>query len=98
MRLAWFRASPLPPPGTLDEIAPIVEQLRRRHAIEIITSANADDFVWQQHHAPVDLCVYELENAPAAAFMWAYLFRYPGLLITSGAWPGIAIRIVAAIT
>jgi glycosyltransferase involved in cell wall biosynthesis len=41
----------------------------------------AHDFVWKQQRAPYDLVVYQLGNAPWHDYMWAYLARYPGLVI-----------------
>jgi glycosyltransferase involved in cell wall biosynthesis len=42
---------------------------------------SAHDFVWKQQRAPYDLVVYQLGNAPYHDYMWAYLARYPGLVI-----------------
>jgi glycosyltransferase involved in cell wall biosynthesis len=42
---------------------------------------SAHDFVWKQQRAPYDLVVYQLGNAPWHDYMWAYLARYPGLVI-----------------
>ena len=42
---------------------------------------DAHDFVWKQQLAPYDLVVYQLGNAPCHDYMWAYLVRYPGLVI-----------------
>ena len=41
----------------------------------------AHDFVWKQQRAPYDLIVYQLGNAPWHDYMWAYLVRYPGLVV-----------------
>ena len=41
----------------------------------------AHDFVWKQQRAPYDLVVYQLGNARWHDYMWAYLARYPGLVI-----------------
>ena len=42
---------------------------------------DAHDFVWKQQRAPYDLTVYQLGNAPCHDYMWAYLARYPGLVV-----------------
>jgi glycosyltransferase involved in cell wall biosynthesis len=42
---------------------------------------DAHDFVWKQQRAPYDLAVYQLGNAPWHDYMWAYLVRYPGLVV-----------------
>ncbi len=42
---------------------------------------SAHDFVWRQREAPYDLVVYQLGNATCHDYMWAYLTRYPGLVI-----------------
>jgi hypothetical protein len=85
VRLAWFRATACPPPRSLDPTAAVIERLSAAHDLLVVTPAEAHDFVWQNFHTPVDLCVYELDDRPAAAFLWPYLFRFPGLLVVSGA-------------
>ena len=42
---------------------------------------DAHDFVWKQQRIPYDLVVYQLGNAPCHDYMWAYLARYPGLVV-----------------
>jgi glycosyltransferase involved in cell wall biosynthesis len=42
---------------------------------------SAHDFVTRQALAPYDLVVYQLGNAGCHEFMWAYLLRYPGLVV-----------------
>ena len=42
---------------------------------------DAHDFVWKQQRTPYDLVVYQLGNAPCHDYMWAYLARYPGLVV-----------------
>lgn len=41
----------------------------------------AHDFVWKHCGEPYDLVVYQLGNAPCHDYMWAYLVRYPGLVV-----------------
>jgi glycosyltransferase involved in cell wall biosynthesis len=42
---------------------------------------DAHDFVWKQRRTPYDLVVYQLGNASCHGYMWAYLARYPGLVV-----------------
>ena len=82
MRIAWF--SPLPPTrsGIAAYSAEVLPLLTTRgHEIEIFTAAAASDFVWKQRRSPYDLTVYQLGNAECHDYMWAYLFRYPGLVV-----------------
>jgi glycosyltransferase involved in cell wall biosynthesis len=41
----------------------------------------AHEFVWRHRRQPYDLTVYQLGNAECHNYMWAYLFRYPGLVV-----------------
>ena len=41
----------------------------------------AHDFVWKHAREPYDLVVYQLGNATCHDYMWAYLARYPGLVV-----------------
>jgi glycosyltransferase involved in cell wall biosynthesis len=41
----------------------------------------AHEFVWRHRRKPYDLTVYQLGNAECHNYMWAYLFRYPGLAV-----------------
>ena len=45
------------------------------------TAFDAHDFVWMHQRRPYDLIVYQLGNAPCHDYMWAYLVRYPGLVV-----------------
>jgi glycosyltransferase involved in cell wall biosynthesis len=42
---------------------------------------SAHDFVWKHRRNPYDLTVYQMGNATCHGYMWAYLFRYPGLVV-----------------
>ena len=82
MRIAWF--SPLPPtPSGIAaysaELLPLLES--RGHTLERFTATTAADYVWKQRRAAYDLTVYQLGNASWHDYMWAYLFRYPGLVV-----------------
>ena len=91
MRLAWF--SPLPPvrSGVATVNANLLPRLDEGLAIDRFVAAlasrdhanvfDAHDFVWKQRRAPYDLVVYQLGNASCHDYMWAYLARYPGLVV-----------------
>lgn len=42
---------------------------------------NAYDFIWKNLEHPYDLVIYQLGNAPCHDYMWAYVARYPGLVV-----------------
>src|SRR4051812_34596585 len=42
---------------------------------------SAHEFIWRTRLEPYDLVVYQLGNAPCHDYMWAYLARYPGLVV-----------------
>lgn len=94
MRLACF--TPLPPErsGIARYAAELLPVLARRHAIDVYTSEpgaqdaldgieafSAHDFVSKHGQRPYDLVVYQLGNARCHDYMWAYLARYPGLVV-----------------
>lgn len=90
MRLAWF--SPLPPShsGIAAYSAELLPRLDATHHIDRFVDRaprpgdanvwSAHDFVWKHRRQPYDLTVYQLGNASCHDYMWAYLFRYPGLV------------------
>lgn len=71
VRLAWFAPTP-------DDVA---LELARRHDVDHYDARNAHDFVWKHFRTPYDLTVFELADSPAHAFVWPYLFHYPGVAI-----------------
>jgi glycosyltransferase involved in cell wall biosynthesis len=82
VRVAWF--SPLPPVRSgissySAEVLPLLES--PSVAIDRYPESAAHDFVWQMRRRPYDLVVYQLGNAPCHDYMWAYLARYPGLVV-----------------
>lgn len=93
MRVAWF--SPLPPTrsGIAAYSAEVLELLHSSHAIDVFVDRtfpasglpcpvrDAHDFIWQHRLDPYDLVVYQLGNAPCHDYMWAYLARFPGLVV-----------------
>jgi glycosyltransferase involved in cell wall biosynthesis len=81
MRLAWF--SPLPPTrsGIAAYSTELLPELSAAHVIDSYDEASAHDFVWKHRRHPYELVVYQLGNAPCHDYMWAYLARYPGLVV-----------------
>jgi len=79
--IAWF--SPLPPvrSGIAAYSAELVPRLGASFTIDPYPESTAHDFVWRARQHPYDLVVYHLGNAPCHDYMWAYLVRYPGLVI-----------------
>src|SRR5436190_4717339 len=79
--IAWF--SPFPPTrsGIAAYSAELLPQLRERFVIDSYPESAAHDFVWRMRRQPYDLVVYQLGNAPCHDYMWAYLVRYPGLVV-----------------
>lgn len=91
MRVAWF--SPLPPvrSGIAAYSAELLPLLAGDDIIDAFVdrsagaapsgAVDAHDFVWKHRRHPYDLVVYQLGNAPCHDYMWAYLVRYPGLVV-----------------
>jgi glycosyltransferase involved in cell wall biosynthesis len=81
-RLAWF--SPLPPStsGIAAYSADVLPLLAARGlAIDTFSELNAHEFVWRHRRSPYELTVFQIGNASCHDYMWAYLFRYPGLVV-----------------
>lgn len=83
-RIAWF--SPLPPArsGIAAYSAELLPRLREQFVIDSYPESpesSAHDFVWRARRQPYDLVVYQLGNARWHDYMWAYLARYPGLVV-----------------
>ena len=89
MRLAWF--SPLPPvrSGVSAYTVDVLAGLDRAFLVDAYVDGatpgarifSAHDFAWRNRLEPYDLVVYQLGNAPCHDYMWAYLARYPGLVV-----------------
>jgi glycosyltransferase involved in cell wall biosynthesis len=91
LRLAWF--SPLPPvrSGIAADNAELLTQLDRDFAIDRFVESppaeradrvfDAHDFVWKHKRDPYNLVVYQLGNNAHHDYIWAYLTRYPGLVV-----------------
>jgi len=71
VRLAWFAPEP-------DDVA---LELARTHHVDRFDAARAHDFVWQHARAPYDLTIFELADSAAHAYVWPYLFHYPGIVV-----------------
>jgi glycosyltransferase involved in cell wall biosynthesis len=52
-----------------------------RRAAGLIDVFDAHDFLWKHRRDPYNLVVYHLGNAPWHDYIWAYLARYPGLVV-----------------
>jgi len=85
MRIAWFRDTALDPTDPLDDTAPLIDELRSAHEIDVIVEQTAHDFVWQHILRPWDLCVFELDNTRAHQFVSAYLLNYAGVVFLRSA-------------
>ncbi len=85
MRIAWFRDTAPDPTDPLDGTAPLIDELRSAHEIDVIVEQTAHDFVWQHILRPWDLCVFELDNTRAHQFVSAYLLNYAGVVFLRSA-------------
>lgn len=81
MRVAWF--SPFPPvrSGISAYSVDLLPLIEASFVIDRYPESAAHDFVWRARRQPYDLIVYQLGNAPCHDYMWAYLARYPGLVV-----------------
>jgi hypothetical protein len=52
-----------------------------RHAPHSRRVFDAHDFIWKHERQPYDVIVYQLGNASCHDYIWAYLARYPGLVV-----------------
>jgi hypothetical protein len=80
MRLAWFRATPPDSGALLDRTAAVIEALGRTHTVDVVTAAEAHDFVWKHGRHPYDLCLYEVGRSRDVQFIGPYLLHYPGVV------------------
>jgi hypothetical protein len=80
MRLAWFHRDPFMSAIDAVDAVDLAVPLAAAHHVDRFTEPRAHDFVWQHARTPYDVVVYELGDTPSHAFMWAYLFHYPGVL------------------
>jgi hypothetical protein len=75
MRLAWFC------PSDAESTAPLRTALALTGDLDVYTLSNAHDFVWHHFRNPYEVCVFELDNTAAHAFIWPYLVHYGGVLL-----------------
>ena len=81
-KLAWFTPLPESRSGIAAYSAEVLPLLEARGlAIETFTEANAHEFVWKHRREPYAMTVFQMGNAACHDFMWAYLFRYPGVVV-----------------
>jgi glycosyltransferase involved in cell wall biosynthesis len=95
-RLAWFSPLAPVKSGISQYNRELLPALARAHDIDLfvdgrpeqfvlpdarVSMLSAHDFVWRHRDRPYDLIVYQLGNAPCHDYMWAYLVRYPGLVV-----------------
>ena len=83
MRIAWFSPLPPTPSGIAAYSAELLPLLAARHGneVDVFTAESAADYVWKQRRVPYSVTVYQLGNASWHDYMWAYLFRYPGVVV-----------------
>jgi hypothetical protein len=81
MTLAWFRAAPPDAMDPHDDTAALIDALRMTYDIDVVTAADAHDFVWRNFRARYDVCVYEPGDEVDGAFIWPYLVHNPGVLV-----------------
>ena len=98
MRIAWFRDTAPDPTDPLDDTAPLIDELRSAHEIDVIVEQTAHDFVWQHILRPWDLCVFELDNTRAHQFVSAYSSHYAGVVFLRSAGRRDASRGAARLT
>ena len=95
-RLAWFTPLPPVTSGVAQYNSELLPGLTPAYQIDLFVDGHPDrfvrpdadtpvysahDFVWKHMQRPYDLIVYQLGNAPCHDYMWAYLVRYPGLVV-----------------
>jgi glycosyltransferase involved in cell wall biosynthesis len=95
-RLAWFSPLPPIKSGISQYNSELLPALTSALAIDLFVDGrpeqfvspdprvrlfDAYDFIWKNRRRPYDLIVYQLGNAACHDYMWAYLVRYPGLVV-----------------
>jgi hypothetical protein len=81
MRLAWFRATPPDSGALLDRTAAVIDALGRTHTVDVVTAADAHDFVWKHGRHPYDVCVYEVGASRDQRFIVPYFLHFPGVVL-----------------
>jgi glycosyltransferase involved in cell wall biosynthesis len=95
-RLAWFTPLPPVRSGIARYCSDLLPGLAAEYSIDLFVDGppamfespherihlfDAHDFIWKNRASPYELIVYQLGNAPCHDYMWAYLVRYPGLVV-----------------
>jgi glycosyltransferase involved in cell wall biosynthesis len=95
-RLAWFTPLPPTRSGIAQYNRELLHAIADAHDIDLFVDGlpehfvspdtrvrlfSAYDFIWKNCERPYDLIVYQLGNAPCHDYMWAYLTRFPGLVV-----------------
>jgi glycosyltransferase involved in cell wall biosynthesis len=95
-KLAWFSPLFPVKSGIAQYSAELLPAIAENNAIDIFVDGrpsqfvspdpriplfDAHDFVWKNRREAYDLVVYQLGNAVCHDYMWAYLLRYPGLVV-----------------
>ena len=95
-RVAWFTPLPPVRSGISQYNSDLLGRLARTRDIDLFVDGkpeelaspspgvqllSAYDFISKQQQHAYDLCVYQLGNAPCHDYMWAYLVRFPGLVV-----------------
>jgi hypothetical protein len=71
MRIAWFAPEP----------SDVALQLGHPDLVDHFDEHRAHQFVWRHHRTPYDITVFDLADRGAHAFLWPYLFHYPGIVL-----------------
>jgi hypothetical protein len=84
LHLAWF--APAPPSlhhrdEPRDHLALLAAELARTHRLDRFDAGTAHQFVWKHFRTPYNVCVFELADTAAHAFVWPYLLRYAGVVV-----------------
>ena len=95
-KLAWFTPLQPIKSGIAQYNAELLPAMADAHDIDVFVEGrsaqfvspdprvplfDAHDFLWKNRRQPYDLVVYQLGNAVCHDYMWAYLLRYPGLVV-----------------
>ena len=95
-RIAWFTPLPPIRSGIAQYNRELLPALSASHDIDVFVDGPpsafvapdprirlyaAHDFLWNNRLERYGLIVYQMGNAPFHDYMWAYLVRYPGLVV-----------------
>ena len=95
-RVGWFTPLPPTKSGISQYNCELLPALATEYDIDLFVDGHpeqfvspdarvrlfsAHDFIWKNLARPYDVVVYQLGNARCHDYMWAYLVRYPGLVV-----------------